>query len=217
MTAIRAHRVGCLPRGPQGNAAPSAGFVGPDLPAAACKGRWPLFDDRVDGETADYRTKRHARAVAICRGCPEFARCLDARHADPGLGAGVWGGRVFHGPRKCRCGAPIPPEAHPLTLHCTPKCRNTRRGLNPSLRAGECETCGTGFVTSNPNRRYCNNNDKCRRDGTPRPDAIRYPALDRCQGCNKPLTQGRGRPRRNCSKKCRRRAGERRARYRAAA
>lgn len=217
MTAIRAHRVGCLPPAARRAPQPQTGVLGPNLPDAACKGRWPLFDDRVHDETVEERNERHKQAVRICRTCPELSACLRARLADDGLGNGVWAGRVFTSGRKCRCGQPIPAEANPQQVHCTQACRYTKRGLDKAVRTGTCETCGEGFTTVVPQRRYCN--DTCRRNGTVQPgrSPVRLPGLDRCQECDRPLTQGPGRGRRNCSKRCRRRASERRGRYRTAA
>jgi hypothetical protein len=69
----------------------------PDLPDAACRGRDPMFDDKLPGESAEAQRARWDAALAVCRGCPAQARCRDLLDA-PGArwpGVGVMAGRVL--------------------------------------------------------------------------------------------------------------------------
>jgi hypothetical protein len=51
----------------------------PDLPGAACWGRWDLFDpeaDRVNGKAVEDPYDRHQLALSICLNeCPTLAEC----------------------------------------------------------------------------------------------------------------------------------------------
>ncbi len=72
----------------------------PDLHGGLCAGHpYPsLWDSELDGvrEAAEQRARRHGVAQTICRRCPIMAACLASRTGNPQLGAGVWGGEVFH-------------------------------------------------------------------------------------------------------------------------
>lgn len=80
-------------------AAPLSGAVlGPNLPGAACKGRAPLHDAVIAGESETDRADRHQRAVAVClRCCPVLAACRAAVATLPRSTTGVWAGRVLDG------------------------------------------------------------------------------------------------------------------------
>jgi hypothetical protein len=89
---------------PDGLPAALALLLGPALPAAsACRGRAPLHDDTVHGESADEREQRHAQACAVCAGCPARTECAAvAEHGvagDPGAAvSGVLAGHLVPEP-----------------------------------------------------------------------------------------------------------------------
>lgn len=71
-------------------------LLGPGLPGAACRGRAPEFDAEVSGETAQQRRDRHARAAAICTGCPVRDRCRAVADELPRrLRSGTWAARPY--------------------------------------------------------------------------------------------------------------------------
>jgi hypothetical protein len=49
--------------------------LAPHMPAAACLGDWSTFDDAGAAEHPIDVARRHASALALCRDCPERARC----------------------------------------------------------------------------------------------------------------------------------------------
>jgi hypothetical protein len=68
----------------------------PDMPEARCRGRADLFDEAAAGEEAAAVEYRHRRALQLCGGCPELARCTSwiaalPRKERPG---GVVAGRI---------------------------------------------------------------------------------------------------------------------------
>jgi hypothetical protein len=70
----------------------------PALPDAACRGRDPMFDDKLPGESAAEQRARWDAALAVCRGCPAQAACrklLDAHPPGRWSGVGVQAGRVL--------------------------------------------------------------------------------------------------------------------------
>lgn len=107
--------------------------LGPNLPAAACKGESPTFDWLIDGEPFEQRSRRLAEAiaVAVCHACPVTARCLKARESNPALGAGVWGGQLFSSKARvavryvdCHCGTSVV-TAQPGQGYCSARCKKT--------------------------------------------------------------------------------------------
>ena len=71
----------------------------PDLPGAACVGRYPTFDvDRLPGETADDHADRLALARRIClTECPVLDDCREAvRHETHPVG--MWAGERYGTP-----------------------------------------------------------------------------------------------------------------------
>lgn len=61
----------------------------------ACAGRAPLFDAQLEGETEQQRDARHARAIAVCQGCPARPECeAEVADREPGY-RGVWAARVL--------------------------------------------------------------------------------------------------------------------------
>ncbi|WP_075314737.1 hypothetical protein [Pseudonocardia sp. Ae707_Ps1] len=50
-------------------------ILGPDLPEAACTGRWELFDPPHAGEPPDDLDYRRHRARTICQRCPALTAC----------------------------------------------------------------------------------------------------------------------------------------------
>ncbi|MFC9549835.1 WhiB family transcriptional regulator [Rhodococcus sp. NPDC056960] len=80
-------KAGSPPKSPQ----LIVGLVDARLEGAACRGRAPLFDDRVDGETDQDRILRHRYAVNICSHCPVIRACQAA--ADDHHSEGIWSGR----------------------------------------------------------------------------------------------------------------------------
>lgn len=90
MTAVRGFRVGDL----------VADL--PDLERAACRGRQPLHDLDVAGETLAERAVRHQAAARLCRACPELDRCAAVLGALPRGTAGVWAGYALDGRRPPR-------------------------------------------------------------------------------------------------------------------
>lgn len=69
---------------------PLLALVDPTLSGAACAGRAPLFDDEIDGETAEHREARHHIATSICRSCPVQPECRAAASEHHALG--IWAG-----------------------------------------------------------------------------------------------------------------------------
>lgn len=69
---------------------PLLALVDPTLSRAACAGRAPLFDDEIDGETAEQREARHHSATSICRNCPVQRECRAAAGGQHALG--IWAG-----------------------------------------------------------------------------------------------------------------------------
>lgn len=133
-------------------AAQLAGSPG-ELTRAACRGRAPLFDADVPGETPDQRTDRVADAAALCAGCPARAACAQlATDAPAHEVAGVWAGRLHEparAPRQCRwCSLATTGPA----LYCSPDCRQAAREAATTNRAprprwpvpssGWCVWCG---------------------------------------------------------------------------
>jgi transcription factor WhiB len=106
--------------------------LGPNLPTAACKGKSPTFDWQIDGEPFGQRSRRLARAMAICHACPVTARCLKARESNHGSGhAGVWGGELFSSKARvavryidCHCGTSVV-TAQPGQEYCSARCKKT--------------------------------------------------------------------------------------------
>ncbi|MGV0154955.1 WhiB family transcriptional regulator [Rhodococcus sp. GB-02] len=72
-------------------------LVDPRLHGAACKGKAPLFDDRLDREDHDAepekeRAERHHQARRICLTCPVRSACeLAAKDHEA---SGMWNGRL---------------------------------------------------------------------------------------------------------------------------
>lgn len=67
--------------------------------AAACAGRWELFDPPADDEPRDAAAYRHTAAEALCTGCPCITACAELVAALPaaqrvGVWAGARGGRA---------------------------------------------------------------------------------------------------------------------------
>jgi WhiB family transcriptional regulator, redox-sensing transcriptional regulator len=83
-------------------AAPSLrALVDPRLSGAACVGKAPLFDDRLDlgdheSESDEERDARHREARKICRCCPVRPPCGTA--AGEHESAGIWAGYLERGP-----------------------------------------------------------------------------------------------------------------------
>lgn len=74
----------------------SPAVLGPNLPGAACKGRAPLHDDVIAGESETDRADRHQRAVTVClRCCPVLNACRAAVATLPRSTTGVWAGVVL--------------------------------------------------------------------------------------------------------------------------
>jgi len=67
--------------------APADGLTG-----AACRGRAPLFDLDVDGETSDERDDRHETAQRICGTCSVLNACRSTIATLPPRTDGVWAG-----------------------------------------------------------------------------------------------------------------------------
>lgn len=68
-----------------------AELVDPRLTDARCRGRAPLFDSLVAGETEEERHERHAWAAALCERCPVAVACEQA--AEENTVHGIWAGR----------------------------------------------------------------------------------------------------------------------------
>lgn len=153
--------------------------LGPNLPGAACtKVRAPLWDDRVDGESAGQRGHRISDALVICRRCPEIVACLAARLADDTLGSGVWGGRLFS-------------QAALRQQHCD-ECSSLFYAAQPRLY------CGAYCRTAGRNRKRAAELRSARRVGG------QLRGLTHCQVCDTQLTeQQRSKRARNCSTQCR--------------
>lgn len=71
-------------------------FADPRLAGAACRGKAPLFDDRLDrgehdAEPEHERAERHHQARKICLTCSVRAECETA--ATEQESAGIWNGR----------------------------------------------------------------------------------------------------------------------------
>jgi hypothetical protein len=69
--------------------APAEGMAG-----AACRGRSPLHDSTVDGETADERHARHELARAVCARCRVLDTCRASVDTLPPHTEGVWAGKL---------------------------------------------------------------------------------------------------------------------------
>jgi hypothetical protein len=67
----------------------------PALPAAACRRRAGLFDDRHDGEDVEQRQARLESAAAVCRGCPAQPACRSTLAPARWGGIGVQAGQVL--------------------------------------------------------------------------------------------------------------------------
>lgn len=181
-------------------------FLGSELARAACRGKSPLFDATVHGETVIERDGRHGEALAICARCPVTKWCLEYRQGQEG----VWGGQLFGVARRCACGTPLPEDAPPYRKHCDQACadsRRDRRRTKAETRTVTC-ACGTVFTTTLHHQRFCTTS--CRRAH----EYVRSPnpawtALSHCQNCGDPLPKGARR--RNCSTACRKKAGTTRA------
>lgn len=75
----------------------------PDLfrEAVCAEGLFPatLWDLTVVGETRRQRFARLRTAKTVCFGCPVKDLCRQIADSDP-YARGVWGGRIYHDPRK---------------------------------------------------------------------------------------------------------------------
>lgn len=70
--------------------------LGPGLPGAACRGRAPLWDPEIEGESAQQRRDRLAYATAVCTGCPVRDRCRAVADELPKrLRSGTWAARPY--------------------------------------------------------------------------------------------------------------------------
>ncbi|MBD8505531.1 hypothetical protein HT102_03370 [Hoyosella sp. G463] len=47
----------------------------PAMPHAQCRGRAPLFDSHIDGETSEQRLNRHTQARKLCQQCDHRIEC----------------------------------------------------------------------------------------------------------------------------------------------
>lgn len=87
-------------------APPALGIlVDPLLDGAACKGKAPLFDDRLDREDHDAepekeRAERHHQARKICLTCPVRSACESS--ALDHEASGIWNGRLVSNQRPPR-------------------------------------------------------------------------------------------------------------------
>jgi hypothetical protein len=201
-------------------------LLGPELARAACRGKSPLFDAAVHGETVAGRNTRYQRATAICARCPVTDWCLEHRNGD----AGIWGGELFRGngqaARKCACGAFLPEHALPYQKYCTERCGETHRKLRNQPKAVlDTVTCAqigctATFTKRMHNHRFCSEQCQNQHWNTHRPKPPKRTTLDTwtqlgpgyCHryGCVTPLDhtrRDRGSP--WCSENCRR-AGTRR-------
>lgn len=80
-------------------------LVDPRLDGAACKGKAPLFDDRLDREDHDAepekeRAERHHQARKICLTCPVRSACESS--ALDHEASGIWNGRLVSNQRPPR-------------------------------------------------------------------------------------------------------------------
>lgn len=136
-------------------------LLGSELARAACRGKSPLFDATVHGETVADRDARYQHAIAICARCPVTRWCLEHRNGD----VGIWGGELFRGTgqaaRKCACGVFLPEQAPPYQKYCTERCGETHRKLRNRPKAVlDVVTCAqTGcdatFTKRMHNQRFC--------------------------------------------------------------
>lgn len=62
------------------------------LDGAACRGRAPLFDAEIDGESSDERDERHETTQRICRTCSVLNACMSTIATLPPRTDGVWAG-----------------------------------------------------------------------------------------------------------------------------
>jgi len=67
------------------------------LDGAACRGRAPLFDLDVDGESSEERDDRHETAQRICRTCSVLDTCRSTIATLPPRTEGVWAGHLHTG------------------------------------------------------------------------------------------------------------------------
>jgi len=116
--------------------------VGPSLPGAACTKMAPMFDDRIDGESAEDRERRQQEARRVCQGCPVRAGCLTRRieleRAHEPV-TGIWAGEVLTSAASgvpCRvCGTTLP-RARRRNTTCSKECTAVAR-----TRRARTETC----------------------------------------------------------------------------
>ena len=133
--------------------------IGPALPGAACKAKAPLFDNRVDKETADQRDQRHADAIELCLSCPVFNQCKPGPDDD-----GIWRGTLYdRKQRRCPCGTQLPEDVPKGRKYCNDHCRDRYRIRKdrkpPQIRTVTCR-CGTVFTTDKKAQIHCS--DTCR-------------------------------------------------------
>jgi WhiB family redox-sensing transcriptional regulator len=67
-----------------------AALVDSRLVGARCKGKAPLFDSLVPGETEEERRERHTWAAGHCRVCPVVDACAQVVEESPV--DGIWAG-----------------------------------------------------------------------------------------------------------------------------
>lgn len=63
---------------------------------AACRGRAPLFDHTIDGETTEQREARHHHARTLCRICDARRECRKvSANTPPEERRGIWAGELY--------------------------------------------------------------------------------------------------------------------------
>jgi hypothetical protein len=90
-------------RGTLTSAALTAALALPPMPRAACRGRAPLHDLDVAGESDADRAQRHEAAAWTCHACPALAHCRALLPTLPKGTTGVYAGLLLDGRR------PLPP------------------------------------------------------------------------------------------------------------
>lgn len=101
----------------------AAAIASPDLPGAACIGRWELFDTAAQKDGPE-----RTQALEICRRCPSLARCKTWAAGQKFTPGTVVAGMVISVPRKNPRPATVEEMADALVAQWRKHISTRRRG-----------------------------------------------------------------------------------------